>query len=86
MANSIRDILAKSGYSTRRVDNPQVVRERVEHPPGNSATSISASGAIGPSGLFQDDHGPLVQKLTPPINDDIETRAIIETTGSKKLR
>jgi len=78
MAKAFRDILSQVGYSTKRADNPQVVRERIDNPPGVAASSITSDGVGGPSTLFQDDHGPIVQKLTPPIKDNIATRGTIE--------
>lgn len=84
MANAFRDLLAKAGYSTSRADNPQVLRERIDNPPGVSSRDLTTDGVGGPSTLFQDDHGPMVQNLLPPANNDIATRGIIETTKFKR--
>jgi hypothetical protein len=85
MARSLRDVLSQAGYSTQRADDPAVLREREQNPPREGHASHSASG-LGPTCLIQDDHGPVVQKLTPAINNDIRTRGVIESTSEKKFR
>lgn len=85
MARSLRDVLSQAGYSTQRADNPAVLRDREQNPPREGHASHNANG-LGPTCLIQDDHGPVVQKLTPPIDNDIATRAVIQTTAEKKFR
>jgi hypothetical protein len=86
VAKSFRDILALSGYSTRRADNPLVVRDYDSNARRISSGSCGADRSQGPTGLLQDERGPVVQKLTPPINDNISTTGVMPVLRSSPIQ
>jgi hypothetical protein len=86
MPKAFRDLLSQTGYSTSRADNPFVIRVRDDNAPREAYGSETSGETLGPTNLFQDDHGPRVpgQVRIPPIDNDIRTPAIIEVPGGSK--
>jgi hypothetical protein len=86
MAKAFRDLLSRSGYSTNRADNPNVLRIRDDDAPREAYGSETSGETLGPTNLFQDDHGPEVSgsvRLPETIND-IRAPAIVEIPGGSK--
>jgi hypothetical protein len=77
MAKSFREMMAQSGYSTRRADDPLVLREYDSHARRISSGSVGADRSQGPTGLLQDERGPLVHGIPATRIDDISTTGIV---------
>jgi hypothetical protein len=79
MAKSFSDIMASSGFRTRNVSNPAVLREIPNEGIGSGYSSESSGSDRGPTLRFMDE---LNQKEVPGAlalgasSNDIETRAI----------
>jgi hypothetical protein len=55
MAKSFSDIMSNAGYSTKRADNPSVLRTRQNTGLGAGTSSDSSDSGQGPSCVIEDD-------------------------------